>query len=145
MEIVLLRNFEHPLMHERVFMPGESDVPDLARLLCRGKCFERSAGSKEAIRIVEPDVLVILNEIDMIRLEALQRLIDLLRRCFFGTPIELRHEERFLPVTVPQSLTHAHFAFPVRIVPAVIKEGDAAVERGSYDTNRLILAGSRQM
>src|ERR1039458_1907418 len=77
METVRGRNFEHSQMHRRILVPGEADVPNLPRLFRIHQGFERPAGGEEAVGILHPDVLVILNQVNVIRLQSPQRFIDL--------------------------------------------------------------------
>src|ERR1039457_3999760 len=77
METVRGRDFEHSQMHRRILMPGEADVPNLPRLFRIHQGFERPAGGEEAVGILHPDVLVILNQVNVIRLQSPQRFIDL--------------------------------------------------------------------
>jgi len=63
----------------------------------------------------------------------------LLRGGLLGPPIDLRHQKSFLPVAIAQRFTHADLALAVVVVPAVIQERDAAVERGPDDSNAFLL------
>ena len=60
---------------------------------------------------------------------------------FLRLPVDLGHEERLLTVAVAQCLAHADFAPAVVVVPAVVEEGDAAVEGGADDADALLLIG----
>jgi hypothetical protein len=73
------RDVEHPRVHRGILVTREADVADLPGLFCLQQCFERPAGCEESVRILHPDVLVVLHEIDDIRLQSLERLVDL--RC----------------------------------------------------------------
>src|SRR5450756_955326 len=68
MEIVRGRNFEHSQVHRRILVAGEADVSNLPRLFRIRQGIERPAGSEEPVRILHPDVLVKLNQVDVIRL-----------------------------------------------------------------------------
>src|SRR5712691_7939191 len=69
-----------------------------------------------------------LHQVDAIRLQALQGFVDLPASDLFGSAVDLGHEEDFLPVAVAQSLPHADFTGTTIIVPAVVHEGDPAVD-----------------
>ena len=58
-----------------------------------------------------------------------------------GLAIDLGHQERLLTVTVAQRLAHANLTLPIVIVPAVVEEIDAGIERRADDVNALLLIG----
>jgi hypothetical protein len=58
-------------MNMRVLVPGESDVADLACLPGIDEGFMRSAFREYAVRIFESDNLMVLYQIDVIRLQTL--------------------------------------------------------------------------
>ena len=66
-----------------------------------------------------------------------RRLVDLLGGGLFGAAVDLGHQEDLLAVAVAQGLAHADFADAVVIVPAVVHEGDAAVDGGADDLDAL--------
>src|SRR6516162_6226992 len=78
MKPVLQSNFEHPEVNQRIFMSSEADVPDFARFLCFQHRFLRSALGEYPVRIFHSDNLVMLHQIDVIGLEALQGFVNLL-------------------------------------------------------------------
>jgi hypothetical protein len=61
-----------------------------------------SISGEKPIGILHPDVFVILDQINMIGLEAAQRFIDLARGGDFRASVELSHQERFAPVPIAQ-------------------------------------------
>src|SRR5437773_242645 len=52
-------------------------------------------------------------------------------------PVDLGHQESSLPVTVPEGLSHPDLAPPLIVVPGVVEEIDARVDRGSDDADAL--------
>src|ERR1700728_1865114 len=78
-ELVLRRHFQHPQMHEGIFMPGESNEPDLSSFLSFEQSFQRSIRRKETVGIFETYVFMELDQVHVIGFEALERLIDLAR------------------------------------------------------------------
>src|SRR5664279_4337384 len=138
METVRGRNFEHSQMHRRILVPGEADVPNLPRLFRIHQGFERPAGFEEAVGILHPDVLVKLNQVDVIRLQSSQRFIDLAGRGVLRPAIEFRHQEHSLPIPITERQPHAPLAFPIVVIPAVVHEGDAAVDRTTDDANPFV-------
>src|ERR1022692_1300604 len=138
METVRGRDFEHSQMHRRILVPGEADVSNFPRLFRIHQGFQRPAGSEEAVGIFHPDVLVKLNQVDVIRLQSPQRFIDLPGRGVLRPAIEFSHQEHFLSVPVTERKPHAPLAFPIVVIPAVVHEGDAAVDRTADDANPFV-------
>jgi hypothetical protein len=118
-------------------MAGEPDVADLALLLCSQYGFVRSAFCEVAVRVFEPDILMQLDQIDVVGLQALQRFINLLRR-LLCTTVVLRHQENLLAITIPQCLTHPPFAFSAVVIPAVIHKRNAMIDGEANDANALL-------
>ncbi len=75
------------------------------------------------------DDLVMLHEIDAVGLEASKRLIQLSRRLDFRPSVDLCHQEDVLPVAIAQRIAHPYFARAVVVIPAVVEEVDAAIDR----------------
>ena len=111
-------------------MAGEADEPDLARLFRLDQRLHRAALLEDAVRIVETQDLVMLHEIDVVGLQTLQGLLELRLRELLGAAVDLRHQEGLVAVAaLGQRGAHAHLALAVVVVPAVVEEIDAAVER----------------
>src|SRR5581483_11416337 len=53
--------------------------------------------------------------------------------------VNLGHEKCFLAIAVAQCLSHALFAGAAIVIPAVVEEVDAAVERSANDADGLLL------
>ena len=138
MEIVRLRHLQHAQMHHRILVPGEADVANLAGLL-RFQQRIHHALVEEPVRIFHADVLVILHQVHLVRLQPLQRFVDLLRGGGLGAAVELGHQEHLLAVTVAQSLAHPDLALAVHVIPAVVHERDAAVDGRTDQPHRLLL------
>src|SRR5216684_6954557 len=69
-----------------------------------------------------------LHQVDTICLQALQGFVDLPGGGRLGPAVDLGHEEDLLPVAITQSLPHADFAGAPIVVPAVVHEGDPAID-----------------
>ncbi len=80
-----------------------------------------------------------LQQIDGVGLQAAQRLVDLAGGAFAAAGVELGHQEGFLAVSVTQGFAHTDFAGAVVVVPAVIEEVDAFIERGADDADAFLL------
>src|SRR2546425_4719370 len=123
-----------------ILVSREADRPDLPRSL---RVDERTVGAflvEDAMWIVVPQDLMMLHEIYAIGLQPLERLIELPRRFCVGSPVDLGHEKDLLPVAVPERLSHAGLARAIVVVPAVVEEVDATIDRRSNDpqTQRLV-------
>jgi hypothetical protein len=92
--------------------------------------------AKKTVGIFQPNVLVILNQIDVIRLETLQRFVNLPRRRVFRPAVEFGHQKYLLPVTIAQRRTHPLLALTEIIIPAVIHEVDAAIDGAPNNPDR---------
>ncbi len=127
-EAVLVRDFQHPPVDERVFVAGEADEADLAGLPRFQDGFQRTALGEDAVRVLHPQDFVELDQVQVVRLEPRQRLVELTGRRGFGTAVELGHQEHFPPVAaLRQRLAHADLAVAVVVVPAVVQKVDAPV------------------
>src|ERR1700752_1124986 len=93
-----------------VFMTCEPDVADLpgsARLEQRRV---RSLGIEDAMGILEPKHLVVLHEVDAVRLEPAQRFVELALRLGSRTAVDLGHQEHSFAITIAKRLAHPHLA-----------------------------------
>src|SRR5271169_6893278 len=125
-------------MHGGILVAGEADVADLARLLRLLQRFEGPVCAKETVGVLHPDGLVVLQEVDRVRLQTLQGFDDLPGRGSLRAPVELRHEENALSVAIAESLAHPALALPIVVVPAVIHERDPPVDRAADDADRFV-------
>src|SRR5256885_1688747 len=88
-----------------------------------------------------------LNQIDAVGLQPLQRRVDLLRRFLERPAIDLRHEKDLLAQAAAERLPHANFAGAFVVIPAVVEKVDAAIDGSPNDPDaeRLIDMLERQM
>ena len=126
-------------MNHRIFVPRESDVADLTGLLGLEHGLLRAALSEDPVRVLQADDLMVLHQIHVIGLQALERFVDLLGSSLFGAAIDLGHEENLVPVPVAQRLAHADLASSVMVVPGVVHKSDSMIDRAPDDTNALLL------
>ena len=131
------RDLVHPEMDHGILVPGEADETDLSRLLRFEHRFHRSALGEDAVRVLHPDDFVDLHQVDVIRLQPQEAFVDLPGRGRLGATVDLGHEEDLLAVAVAQGLAHADLAGAVVVVPAVVHEGDAAVDGAADDPDAL--------
>ena len=120
---------------------GKADVADFSSLSCGDSGFESAARGKDAVGIFHPDDLVKLDEVDSIGLEAAKRFFELLVICLFRSAIHFGHEKNLVSVAIAERLPHADFADAAVIVPAVIHEGDAAVDGLTNEVNAFVGIG----
>ena len=121
-------------------MTGESDVANLTGFPGCQKRFLGAALGKNAIGIVEADDFMMLYQVDVIRLEAFKRRVELRRCGLFGTTVDLCHQKYFLTIAIFQGLPHSHFALAFVVVPAVIHKRDATVDGSSHQANAFVLS-----
>src|SRR5438132_4976616 len=120
-------------MHVGVLVPRESDVANSTRI---ASLDQRGVGPllvKDPVRVLVPENLVVLDEVDAIDPEPPERFFQLAGRLLLRTAIDLRHEKGLLAVAVAQGLSHADLARPFVVVPAVVEEVDAAVQGRAHD------------
>src|SRR5439155_9354302 len=72
--------------------------------------------------------LMELHQVDAIRVQPLQRFVDLPGGGLPGPAVNLRHEEYFLTIAVAQSPPHADFAGAAIVIPAVVHEGEPPID-----------------
>jgi hypothetical protein len=112
--------------------------PNVANLACftgGDRSFKRSPGRKNAVRIFQANHVVKLDQIDHISLQPPERLLQLKVVSLFGSAIHLGHQKNLAAIAVAQCLTHADFTNSVVVVPTVVHEGDAAIDRGSHQAH----------
>ena len=100
LKTVFTRDFEHVKMNARIFMTSETDETNLTGV---ARLYERGVGPllvEDAMRIFVTKNLVVLDQIDVIGLHSLQRLLELFCRSFLRATVNLCHQEHSLPVSV---------------------------------------------
>src|SRR5687768_1980073 len=125
-------------MDQRIFMPGEADVADLAGLPRVEYCVLSAILGENAVGILQANDLMMLKQIDMVGLEPLKGFLDLLGGLFLCTAINLGHEKDLLPISVLERLAHADLANPVMVIPTVVHEGDALINCAPDDVNAFL-------
>ena len=85
-----------------------------------------------------------LHQVDVVGLEAAERVFQLLLRGRGSAAVDLGHQEGLLAVAVLEGAAHAALAFAVVVVPAVVQEVDARVECGADDADALVLGDLRR-
>jgi hypothetical protein len=79
-----------------------------------------------------------LQEVYIVRLQASQRLFELLSGERVRARVDLSHEKHSLAVAIAQGLTHALFTAALVIIPTVIQKGDAPIN-GTPDQGDALL------
>ena len=134
---------EHLEMNAWVFVAGETDVADLAFF----PSFEsglHTALLKHPIRIVVVVVLVELPEINVVGLEAAQAFFEIALAAGVVALAVLGHQEDLLAVTVGgEGVAHDFLGATVVIVPSVVEEVDALIDRAVHDAVGFLLVLDR--
>src|ERR1022692_1971619 len=129
-------------MNVRVLVAGESDVANLARFPRLHNRFIGPALREYAIGIIEANDFVMLHQINMVGLQAFQTSFNLPRRNFFRAPIDFCHQKDLAAIAVLQGLSHTDFTWAFVVVPAVIHEGNAAINGNAHQADTLLLRES---
>jgi len=123
-------------MDQGVLMTREADVAALSRFLRGLDRFHRAAFGEDPVGVLEPDHFVDLEQVDVVRPQPLQGLVDLPRRVLVRAAVDLGHEEDLVAEPL-EGLPHAQFADAVVVVPAVVHESDACIDGGADDPDRV--------
>src|SRR5688572_21974295 len=91
------------------------------------------------MRILVPENLVMLHEVDAVGCQAPKGLAELSRRLGLGSTIDLGHQKDSVPVPIAKRFAHARFTRALVVVPAVIQEIDAAVDGSANDADARLL------
>jgi len=78
---------------------------------------------------------VVLEQVDDVGLEALEALVDLLGGGLLRPAVDLVHQEDLRAVAILQGLAHADLARAFVVVPAVVHEGNAAIDGLANELN----------
>ena len=118
-------------------MSRESHKPHLPLLLRFSQRLGRAAGPNEQFRIVLEHDTVNLPQIQMIRLQPRQRLLEHLHRQAAIAPMraDLRHQKNLVALPL-QRRAHPSFGFSAVIFPAVIEKGHASIDRPMHNVDR---------
>src|ERR1700723_3122773 len=125
---MLVGGLKHTQMHAGILVTCEANVTDFARLLCLLNSLHGAARGEDDIRIVEANDLMELQEINDIRLQTSQRLLNLPGSAVLIPAIDLCHQQDLLSVTIAECLAHPDLADTAVIIPAVIHECDPAID-----------------
>ncbi len=99
--------------------------------------FRGAIRADEQVRVVVPADSVDLPEIEMVGLQAAERLFEHFHgeARFAAVRADLGHQENFVAAAL-QALAHPVFGFAAMVFPAVVEEGDAAIDGFLDDSNR---------
>src|SRR6201999_2969459 len=106
----------------------EADIADLAGLAGGDGGLNGAAGGEDAVGILVADDLVELDQIDGVSAQTAHRLLELAVELLLGAAVHLGHQEDLVAIAVAQGLAHADLAGALVVVPAVVHEGDAAID-----------------
>ena len=131
---------EHSEVNLRVFVAREADEAHLALALRLLERLDRAAGREVQVGVVVVDDFVNLPEVEVVGLQSPQRLFELAQRRPSVAPVraDLRHQENFFaPPT--ERLAHQLLAVAFVVLPRVVHEGEARVNRLVRDADGLAL------
>src|SRR5262249_32918817 len=132
-------------MNGGALVPGEADKAHLARLPGGNRRFHPAARRKDALRVGHADDFVELDQIDSIGLKKRQRFVDLARGGLAGAAVGPRRSDNFVAVAAAQRLAHPLLARAAAVIPAVIHEVDAVIDRGANNADALGFAREAEM
>src|SRR5439155_10275254 len=135
---------EHPEVNRGILVSRETDVANPPRIPRLEGRLDRPDSGEDPRRILHPNDLVELQQIDDVRLESLERLLDLPGGRGPRLAVDLGHQESSLAVAVPKGFPHPDLALSIVVVPGVVEEIDACVDRGSDDAKALRLREVRR-
>ena len=116
-------------MNGGIFVPGESDEANLSLLLRPGERLGRAARTHEEFRIVVEGDAVHLPQIQVIRLQPIQRLFEHLHRESGVSPMstDLSHKKDAIAFSF-QARAHPVFCLAAMVLPAIVEERDAVID-----------------
>jgi len=78
---------------------------------------------------------VVLDEIDTVDLQPAQAVFQLARGLGVGAAVDLGHDEGLVPVAIAKRQPHPLFAEAFVVIPAVVQERHAPVDRLTHDAD----------
>src|SRR5215470_17683958 len=120
-------------MNVRAFVASETDKPEFPGLLRFQDSFQRATRGKDAVRVGVTNHFVKLKEVEVVGLEATERLVNLARGGRLSAPVDFGHDERLLAIAIAQSFAHPDFALTAVVVPAVVQEIDSIIDASPND------------
>src|SRR5579871_5631754 len=127
--------FEHVQVNSRVFVAGKADVAKLARLTRLDQGRVRTLLIEDSMRVFEPDDLMVLDQVDPVSLQAPEGLVQLSSGLRLRPAIDLSHQEYLVPVPFAEGPAHPDLAGSIVVVPGVVHEVNASIDRGAYNAN----------
>src|SRR5438876_9442429 len=91
-EFVSRSDVQYQEMNERVLMPSKSDVTDLSGSPGFYHGLDCTTGCEDPVRVFQSNNFMELHQVDAIRLQPLQRFVDLPGGALPGPAVNLRHE-----------------------------------------------------
>lgn len=128
-------HWKHFEMNVGRFVPRETDIADFAGFL-RFKKFGQPALLHHPFRVVVPVDFMHLHEINDIRIETFEALVDHLANAFGIAGTNFGHEEAsFSPFAAigGECFPHDEFTAAIVVIPTIVEEGEAFVDRRVHD------------
>ncbi|MFZ1119017.1 MAG: hypothetical protein WAN81_02180, partial [Candidatus Binataceae bacterium] len=124
---------QHVKMNLRTLVAGEADVSQLAGFFRVERRFDSASASENSIRVIHPDHLVKLHQVDSIGLQPPQRVVDLFCGRGFVAAIDFRHQKCLVAIAIAQRLSNPNLALAVVVVPTVVEEIGPTIQRSPHD------------
>src|SRR5262245_56265157 len=131
-------------MDARILVTREADVANFAGAARVDQCGVCAVRIEDAVGVIEANDLVVLHQVDVIRLQPAKGFIELTGRFLPRATIDLRHDERAIAISVAQRLADASLARAFPVVPGIVDERDALVDRLADDANCEIFVDLRE-
>src|SRR6267378_4467457 len=128
----------------RILVSSEAYVAELAGGARFDEGRVRAVVIEDPVRILEANNLVVLDQVDAVGLKSAERRIQLSHRLFFRPSVDLGHQENLVPVSVAQRFSHSDLARAAVVVPGVVHEVDATIDRAPNDSKAELLVYGRQ-
>src|SRR5437879_7201728 len=122
-------------MDARVFVSRETDVTNFAGLSSSNKSGIGSIGIENAVRIFVAENFVVLDQVNLVHTEPLQRFIQLPCGGLFRAAVNFGHQESLRAIPVAQRFSHPVLAGAIVVVPTVVEKIDSPVDGAPANTD----------
>ena len=137
-EAMVVCRFNHVQVDVGALVAGEADKANLALFPGLLQHLDDVTRLKSLLRVSHANHFMNLDQVDMVRLEPGQGLLQLLLSRGAGASVELCHQESFVAIAVGEGFPHALLAGAVVVVPAVIEKINAPIQGGADDAKGLL-------
>src|SRR5579885_3565440 len=136
---------QQALVHGRIMVASEADVPHLALLFGLYESFERAMGAKYLVHFGLGAHLVALPQVQVVRAHAPEALFKLAHGLVAAAQVGLGHQQDLLAPPALERLAVSDLALAVVIQVRAVKHVDAQIHGPVDDADPLILAAYAHM